>query len=152
MKKINKLIVTILSVMVAAVLFSVPISFLMESIANASDSAVDTIAEPDFSTDVNGEDYVFVVIEDEPVALTDSPFHNGISYQIGIIVCLSLLAMTIFSYVLWYTMVRRNIYNYSRIISDSEIRSVLPAKAFVHPFELSAAEVEIEYRAANRYI
>lgn len=152
MKKNNKLLVSILSIIVAAILFSVPLTFFMDSVASASDSAMNIEGTSDFSKSASGEDYVFVVIDDEPTALAATPFQSKNIPLVFLTVCSSLIAMIAVSYVFWYTMVRRNIYNYSRIIPDYEIRSLIPAKAFVHPFELSAAEIEVQYRAANRYI
>ena len=150
MKRSNRILVSILSVVIAAVLFLVPVSFLSECIAKAStDNSVLTADNVSFN---ETDDYFFTIIEDEPVALAANPFEHSVGKATYAVVGISLVVLLGAAYISWYLMVRRNISNYSSVLTDQEIRSLIPSKPFIHPLELSAAEYEVQYRAARKYV
>lgn len=153
MKKNFKFVLSVLSVIATAFLLSIPLSFMIDSVASAANAGQNNVNISSSYVDEAGDDYIFVVLDnEEDVPLAASPTYNNKSTALGIVVCVSLIAMLGVAYISWYSMVRKNIKNYSYLIPDSELKSLVPAKAFVHPVELHEAEYEVQYRAANKYM
>ena len=152
MKKSYKLVMNVMAFIVAAFLLSLPITFMIDSSAKAAEGTSDKANADGTYVDEMGEDYIFVVLEDEEVPLAAAPTHTYSHLALSLVVCISLIIMLGVAYVSWYSMVRKNISNYSYLIPDSELKALVPARAFAHPIELHQAEFEIRYRAANKYM
>lgn len=145
MKKSNKFMVAILSVIIAGILFSVPISFLMDKQSFAADDNSAKVV----STTTNN-DYIFVLLEDEAVPLAAAPIANPVEHKILFTVLLMLASISVISYSYWYIMIRSNIKTYSYAVTNSELKRIIPSNSFFHPVELSNAEREILFRAATK--
>lgn len=145
MEKCNKRIITLLAVIVAGILLSIPVGFMMqkESFASTAKSVAAV-------NNITGNDYIFVVLEDEAVPLAAAPISKGFNPTAVFAVVATLFAVSFMSYSYWYIMTRCSIKSYSYAVTNNELSRIIPSKAFLHPLQLSNAEREILFRAATK--
>ena len=154
MKASGRIIVVALATIVMGVLLSLPISFLFsnESKASVDGNKVANINET--STDSLNNDYIFIVLEDEQVPLASAPTQSiSLNRTYAVYLSFAIAALMIAgAYSSWYCMTLTSIKRYSRLIAGSELKNLLPKKAFLHPFGLACADKEIQCMAAKKYV
>lgn len=151
MKKSSKVLIGILSSVVLAILVSTPFAFLFGRDVNASTDVVGSAEVIGTFADVNGDDYVFVILDElsvVPLAAAPTQSYTG---AVSIAVAVSLIFAAFLCYMSWYLIVCKNISKYSGFIPNKELSRILPDNSFLHPVKLSLAEKEIESLAVFKF-
>lgn len=151
MNKSGKIFITVLAIVIAGILLSIPVGLLMSQESKAS-TEEGTVNVNETYTDDAGDDYIFVVLEDEKVPLAAMPESNSISTYLILSVVITLCCIASLVYVSWYLSIRRNIKKCSLLVSGKELREILPSNSFLHPIALSSAEREVQSVAAYRFL
>lgn len=152
MKKSNKIAITIMIVLVAGILLSIPFSIFFDKEAMASSNITNKQTLDNTFDDASGEDYIFVVLDEVKVPLAAIPGKQSYSNYVIVAVIVSLLFVSLLSYIYWYLAVAKNISHYSKLVSKSALSSIVPANSFLHPKKFAYAEREIESLAAKHFI
>lgn len=148
MKKSNKILISLFVAIIAGVLLSVPISFLMDKQSFASSS--DTSKAASNVASASDNDYIFVLLEDENVPLAAAPISKQVHSPAALAVTIILSVMICAAYSYWYLMTKKSIKSYSYAITNTELRRIVPKNSFIHPIDLANAEREILFRAATK--
>ena len=150
MKKSNKTVITLLAVIIAGVLLSVPVSFLMDKESYASSANDKSLTASSQTAEAQDSNYMFVVLEDENVPLAAAPVSSPIHSPAVLAVAIILSVMICIAYTYWYLMTKSSIKSYSYAITNTELRRIVPKNSFIHPIDLANAEREVLFRAATK--
>lgn len=152
MKKKSKVLICVLAAIVAGILLSIPVSLFFDETAMASSDVKSKEVTSSTSVDEAGEEYIFVVLDETKVPLAALPKTTSYSGYVFVAVIISLLFVGVLCYTYWYFIVKKNISHYSKLVTKSELKNLLPTNGFLHPRKLAYAEREVESLAAKRYI